>query len=73
MNLCIAFRSTLPLQARERAERSKVKPLQVAPLHGTLPKEQQLKAFFTPAKGNRKVVVATNLAEASASRLAIGA
>ncbi|CAK9053867.1 unnamed protein product [Durusdinium trenchii] len=35
------------------------------PLHGTLPKEQQLKAFVTPARGNRKVVVATNLAEAS--------
>eukprot|EP00913_Durusdinium_trenchii_P030895 g28936.t2 len=58
----------------------KPKPLQVAhrrvlgcwaaeegsvPLHGTLPKEQQLKAFVTPARGNRKVVVATNLAEAS--------
>lgn len=44
------------------------RPLFEAPLHGTLPKDQQLKAFFTPAKGNRKVVVATNLAEASASR-----
>ncbi|CAK9053686.1 unnamed protein product [Durusdinium trenchii] len=54
-------------QAREMAERPslKPKPLQVVPLHGTLPKEQQLKAFVTPARGNRKVVVATNLAEAS--------
>lgn len=54
-------------QAKEMAERPslKPKPLQVVPLHGTLPKEQQLKAFVMPAKGNRKVVVATNIAEAS--------
>ncbi|CAJ1384506.1 unnamed protein product, partial [Effrenium voratum] len=55
-------------QAREMAGPRpglKPKPLQVVPLHGTLPKEQQLKAFLSASRGSRKVVVATNLAEAS--------
>ncbi|CAE8723843.1 unnamed protein product, partial [Polarella glacialis] len=54
-------------QTRERAETSskKPKPLLAVPLHGTLPKEMQLKAFVAAPRGVRKVVVSTNLAEAS--------
>eukprot|EP00439_Symbiodinium_sp_Y106_P023552 s2722_g2.t2 len=54
-------------RARELAERPalKPKPLHTVPLHGTLPKEHQIKAFVSAPRGARKVVVSTNLAEAS--------
>jgi hypothetical protein len=34
-------------------------------MHGSLPNEDQLKVFQRPPLGTRKVVVATNVAEAS--------
>lgn len=34
-------------------------------MYGSLPNSSQLKVFQTPAKGIRKVVVATNIAETS--------
>ena len=34
-------------------------------MHGSLPFDDQLKVFQRPASGVRKVVVATNVAEAS--------
>lgn len=54
-------------EARERAPmpQRKPKPLSPVPLHGSLQKEQQLKAFVPARRGSRKVVVSTNLAEAS--------
>ena len=46
---------------RERGGRA----LQVLPLHGSLPDREQLKAFERAPRGTRKVIVATNIAEAS--------
>ena len=40
-------------------------PLQIVPLHGSLPPSQQRLAFALPPAGTRKVVVATNVAETS--------
>lgn len=37
----------------------------LAPLHGSLSKQQQDQAIATPAKGRRKIVLATNIAETS--------
>ena len=39
--------------------------LWVLPMHGSLPNEDQLKVFQRSPAGTRKVVVATNVAEAS--------
>lgn len=63
---CAAIKERL-LQARERAEKphQKTRPLSVMPLHASLPKELQLRALLPAARGTRKVVVSTNLAEAS--------
>lgn len=54
-------------QVREQTKRlrQKPKPLTALPLHGALPKEAQLKALLPAQQGTRKVVVSTNLAEAS--------
>jgi len=37
----------------------------VLPMHGSLPNEEQLRVFQRAPVGTRKVVVATNVAEAS--------
>eukprot|EP00811_Abedinium_folium_P037070 NODE_971_length_2667_cov_8.349606.p1 GENE.NODE_971_length_2667_cov_8.349606~~NODE_971_length_2667_cov_8.349606.p1 ORF type:complete len:820 (+),score=264.57 NODE_971_length_2667_cov_8.349606:235-2460(+) len=53
-------------EARERlATRARPRPLHVVPLHSSLSKEHQLRAFQPAPRGTRKVVVSTNLAEAS--------
>lgn len=39
--------------------------LWVLPMHGSLPNEDQLKVFQRTPAGTRKIVVATNVAEAS--------
>lgn len=54
-------------EARERAPtpQKRPRPLQAVPLHGSLPRDAQLKAFAPGQRGARKVVVSTNLAEAS--------
>ncbi|XP_037929439.1 probable ATP-dependent RNA helicase DHX35 [Teleopsis dalmanni] len=39
--------------------------IQILPMYGGLPSRDQLKVFFTLAKGVRKVVLATNIAETS--------
>lgn len=39
--------------------------LAVLPMHGSLPNEDQLKVFQRAEMGTRKVVIATNIAEAS--------
>lgn len=39
--------------------------LQVLPMYGTLPNNDQLKVFFSAPKGTRKAVIATNIAETS--------
>lgn len=54
-------------QAKERAEipAQRPKPLHTVPLYGALPKEAQMRAFLPAPRGGRKVVVSTNLAEAS--------
>eukprot|EP00929_Paragymnodinium_shiwhaense_P063190 TRINITY_DN31583_c0_g1_i1.p1 TRINITY_DN31583_c0_g1~~TRINITY_DN31583_c0_g1_i1.p1 ORF type:complete len:758 (+),score=134.90 TRINITY_DN31583_c0_g1_i1:74-2347(+) len=41
------------------------RPVYIVPLHGSLEKGQQLKAFHPAPRGARKVVVSTNIAEAS--------
>jgi len=54
-------------QARERAPtpQMKPKPLTAFPLHGAMSKEAQLKALVAAPRGARKVIVSTNVAEAS--------
>mmetsp|Transcript_23890 Transcript_23890/g.50978 ORF Transcript_23890/g.50978 Transcript_23890/m.50978 type:complete len:463 (+) Transcript_23890:1-1389(+) len=54
-------------QAKERAPtpQQRPKPLTAFPLHGALSKEMQLKALVKAPRGARKVVVSTNIAEAS--------
>ncbi|XP_055839542.1 probable ATP-dependent RNA helicase DHX35 isoform X2 [Episyrphus balteatus] len=39
--------------------------IQILPMYGTLPNNDQLKVFFNPPKFTRKVVIATNIAETS--------
>lgn len=39
--------------------------LLILPMYGTLSNVDQLKVFFTPPRGTRKVVIATNIAETS--------
>ncbi|KJE89436.1 DEAH box polypeptide 35 [Capsaspora owczarzaki ATCC 30864] len=39
--------------------------MRVLPLHGALPFQEQLAAFEAPPRGTRKVVISTNVAEAS--------
>uniref|UniRef100_A0A0N5AN95 RNA helicase n=1 Tax=Syphacia muris TaxID=451379 RepID=A0A0N5AN95_9BILA len=43
----------------------RVDKLWVVPMYGSLPAKQQLKAFDSTPSGSRKVVIATNIAEAS--------
>jgi len=54
-------------EARERAPtpQQKPRPLTPVPLHGSLTKEMQLRAFHPASRGARKVVMSTNIAEAS--------
>eukprot|EP00750_Incisomonas_marina_P002316 INCI12211.1.p1 GENE.INCI12211.1~~INCI12211.1.p1 ORF type:complete len:833 (+),score=130.72 INCI12211.1:278-2776(+) len=40
-------------------------PLEVMPLHGSLPTHVQMRVFQKPRRGHRRVVVATNIAETS--------
>lgn len=63
---CIMLRERLQ-EAIERAPtpQKRPRPLHPVPLHGSLSKEAQLKAFVAAPRGARKIVVSTNLAEAS--------
>jgi len=64
--VCAMLRERIA-QEYERAPtpQKRPRPLDAVPLHGSLPKEAQLKAFLPGQRGARKVVVSTNLAEAS--------
>jgi len=44
---------------------SRYEKLLVLPMHGSLPAEHQMRVFQRTPKGTRKVVLATNIAEAS--------
>ena len=50
---------------RARASAHKAQPLIVTPLYAALPAEKQSAIFDAPPPGTRKIVVATNVAEAS--------
>lgn len=39
--------------------------MQILPMYGTLPNNDQLKVFFSAPKGVRKIIIATNIAETS--------
>jgi len=51
--------------AQNALDSSRTDKLWVLPMHGSLPNEDQLKVFQRSPAGTRKVVVATNVAEAS--------
>jgi len=51
--------------AQNAADSSRIDKLWVLPMHGSLPNEDQLKVFQRTPAGTRKIVVATNVAEAS--------
>ncbi|XP_055692828.1 probable ATP-dependent RNA helicase DHX35 [Lutzomyia longipalpis] len=50
---------------REHQEAGDMTDIQVLPMYGTLPNSDQLKVFFAPPRGVRKIVIATNIAETS--------
>lgn len=50
---------------RMRHERPRVGPLEVYPLYGSLPPQQQQQIFRKAPEGGRKVVISTNIAETS--------
>ncbi|GAB0091132.1 probable ATP-dependent RNA helicase DHX35 [Sergentomyia squamirostris] len=50
---------------KEHQDTSEIDDIQVLPMYGTLPNSDQLKVFFAPPRGVRKIVVATNIAETS--------
>ncbi|KAH8262570.1 hypothetical protein KR026_000602 [Drosophila bipectinata] len=50
---------------REYVHSSEVENLKVLPMYGSMSSTDQLAVFFTPPKGVRKVVLATNIAETS--------
>ncbi|XP_043069212.1 probable ATP-dependent RNA helicase DHX35 [Drosophila bipectinata] len=50
---------------REYVHSSGVENLKVLPMYGSMSSTDQLAVFFTPPKGVRKVVLATNIAETS--------
>ncbi|ALC38952.1 CG3225 [Drosophila busckii] len=50
---------------REYIASSELNNLKVLPMYGSMSSNDQLAVFFTPAKGVRKVVLATNVAETS--------
>lgn len=50
---------------REYVRSSEVENLKVLPMYGSMSSTDQLAVFFTPPKGVRKVVLATNIAETS--------
>lgn len=50
---------------REHVQQWSKDDLQVLPMYGTLPNNDQLKVFFSAPRGTRKVIIATNIAETS--------
>lgn len=50
---------------KEHIQQMSSENLQVLPMYGTLPNNDQLKVFFSAPKGTRKAVIATNIAETS--------
>lgn len=53
------------LQSKAAARGVRYPPLRALPLYGSLPPHEQLRVFDRPVRASRKVVVATNVAEAS--------
>jgi len=63
---CSLLKERLAETRERRGPKGKrIPPLQVVPLHSGLPQAAQLKAFVQAPRGTRKVVVSTNIAEAS--------
>lgn len=50
---------------KEHVQQWEKDDLQVLPMYGTLPNNDQLKVFFSAPRGTRKAIIATNIAETS--------
>lgn len=56
---------TEPRPSGTKSSPASYRPLRCLPLHGALPQTDQLRIFDRPTRTCRKVIVATNIAEAS--------
>lgn len=55
----------LATQLKQYLQVEQISNIYIAPLHGSLNRQQQDQAIITPAEGQRKIVLATNIAETS--------
>uniref|UniRef100_A0A183B3H8 Helicase C-terminal domain-containing protein n=1 Tax=Echinostoma caproni TaxID=27848 RepID=A0A183B3H8_9TREM len=58
-------KSSTPSSTKGSSSTPGYRPLRCLPLHGALPQTDQLRIFDRPTRACRKVIVATNIAEAS--------